>query len=108
MDEYQAQERVRRRAYEIWERQARPGGLAEELSEQAKASLDFRSVPKSARPGVGKRHPALGSLAVRSERSMRARCRRPRHAACAACWWRANVVRVRRRRWVAGALGRLT
>ncbi|WP_074168923.1 DUF2934 domain-containing protein [Caballeronia fortuita] len=86
MHEYQAQERVRRRASEIWERQGSPEGLAEALSKQAKASLDFRSVPKSARPGVGKRHLGLGSLAVRSERSMRARCRRPRHAACAACY----------------------
>ena len=39
MDEQKEQDRIRRRAYEIWEREGSPGGRAEEFWEQAIASI---------------------------------------------------------------------
>lgn len=39
MDEQKEQDRIRRRAYEIWEREGSPDGRAEEFWEQAIASI---------------------------------------------------------------------
>jgi len=39
MDDQKEQDRIRRRAYEIWEREGSPEGRAEEFWEQAIASI---------------------------------------------------------------------
>lgn len=39
MDDQKEQDRIRRRAYEIWEREGSPEGRAEEFWEQATASI---------------------------------------------------------------------
>ncbi|SAL02863.1 DUF2934 domain-containing protein [Caballeronia ptereochthonis] len=39
MEDQKEQDRIRRRAYELWERQGSPDGRAEEFWEQAKAIL---------------------------------------------------------------------
>ena len=40
MDDQKEQDRIRRRAYELWERQGSPDGRAEEFWELAKTSLE--------------------------------------------------------------------
>lgn len=40
MEDQKEQDRIRRRAYEIWEREGSPDGRAEEFWEQAKTSLE--------------------------------------------------------------------
>lgn len=57
MEDQKAQDRIRRRAYELWEQQGSPEGRAEELWELAKASLgedpsDDRAGERPAEPGA--------------------------------------------------------
>ncbi|MDR5782716.1 DUF2934 domain-containing protein [Caballeronia sp. LZ065] len=40
MEDQKEQDRIRRRAYEIWEREGSPDGRAEEFWQQAKTSLE--------------------------------------------------------------------
>ncbi|SAL30064.1 hypothetical protein AWB73_02498 [Caballeronia turbans] len=40
MDDQKEQDRIRRRAYEIWEREGSPDGRAEEFWQQAIASIE--------------------------------------------------------------------
>jgi hypothetical protein len=40
MDDHKQQDRIRRRAYEIWEREGSPEGRAEEFWRQAVASIE--------------------------------------------------------------------
>jgi hypothetical protein len=45
MDEQKEQDRIRRRAYEIWEREGSPEGRAEEFWQQAITSIDAEDSP---------------------------------------------------------------
>nr|WP_284508385.1 MULTISPECIES: DUF2934 domain-containing protein [unclassified Caballeronia] len=45
VDEQKEQDRIRRRAYEIWEREGSPDGRAEEFWQQAQASIEAEDGP---------------------------------------------------------------
>lgn len=45
VDEQKEQDRIRRRAYEIWEREGSPNGRAEEFWQQAQASIEAEDGP---------------------------------------------------------------
>ncbi|GJH17539.1 DUF2934 domain-containing protein [Caballeronia novacaledonica] len=60
MDEQKEQDRIRRRAYEIWEREGSPEGRAEEFWEQAIASIsaeDAQAVTPSNAAADGSERP---------------------------------------------------
>ncbi|GAB5097170.1 DUF2934 domain-containing protein [Caballeronia sp. HLA56] len=40
MEDHKEQDRIRRRAYELWEREGSPDGRAEEFWEQARTQLE--------------------------------------------------------------------
>ncbi|SAK83588.1 hypothetical protein AWB82_05601 [Caballeronia glebae] len=48
VDDQKEQDRIRRRAYEIWEREGSPEGRAEEFWQQALASIEAEDSPGSA------------------------------------------------------------
>lgn len=48
MDDQKEQGRIRRRAYEIWEREGSPEGRAEEFWQQAKSSLEAEDLISAA------------------------------------------------------------
>jgi hypothetical protein len=54
MEDQKEQDRIRRRAYEIWEREGSPDGRAEEFWQQAKTSLEKEDAEGSGiRPTAG-------------------------------------------------------
>ena len=64
MDDQKEQDRIRRRAYELWEREGSPDGRAEEFWQQAIASLEAEDTQ-----GIGNASPAnIDSDAARGER----------------------------------------
>ncbi|SAK84315.1 hypothetical protein AWB76_05827 [Caballeronia temeraria] len=48
MDDQKEQDRIRRRAYEMWEREGSPDGRAEEFWQRAISSLEAEDSPDAA------------------------------------------------------------
>ena len=68
MDDQKEQDRIRRRAYEIWERDGSPDGRAEEFWQQAISSLEAEDAQ-----GIGSGQPIKRDAdAARSESERRA------------------------------------
>ncbi|WP_321800422.1 DUF2934 domain-containing protein [Caballeronia sp. J97] len=53
MDDQKEQDRIRRRAYEMWEREGGPDGRAEEFWEKAIASIEAEDSPGGANGQTG-------------------------------------------------------